>query len=78
MVGTTQVEGVTAVDVVVQGLLNEVLGLVASQLCHPREGRREEGVRRQMFLSSLSAMDFHVLKFTLFSLHVSLYAQSSI
>lgn len=31
----TQVKGVTAMDVVVKGLLYQVLGLVTCQLCYP-------------------------------------------
>ena len=40
VVRVAEVEDVTAVHVMVQGLLNQVLRLVPGQLCHPREGRQ--------------------------------------
>ena len=43
MVGTAQVEGVTAVHVVVQSLLYQILRLVACQLGYPEKRGAERG-----------------------------------
>jgi len=37
VVSTAEVEDVTAVDMMVQGFLDQVLGLITCQLCHPGE-----------------------------------------
>lgn len=44
MVGAAQVEGVAAMDVVVEGLLNEVLRLIPSQLSYPAKERTPDAV----------------------------------
>ena len=41
VVGAPHVEDVVAVDVLVQGLLYQVLGLVARQVIHPKMNRRK-------------------------------------
>lgn len=39
----SQVEGVAAVDVVVEGLLDQILRLVARQVCNPEGNKHQTG-----------------------------------
>lgn len=54
VVGTAEVEDVTAVDVMVQSFLYQVLGLVTCQICHPGEELRSTAVNMLSDLSSFS------------------------
>ena len=49
MVSVAQMEDVTGVDVVVEGLLYQVLRLISCQLCHPGSSTEERGHNHSQF-----------------------------